>query len=60
LDHAFSKYDERKTNEMRFFKVDHIFKISTRSCVYHTQFRQDHFGLLEDGAPEAPKNVGAS
>jgi hypothetical protein len=27
--------------------------------VAHTQFRQDHFGLPEDGAPEAPKHVGA-
>jgi hypothetical protein len=28
--------------------------------VAYTQFRQDHFGLPEDGAPEAPKHVGAS
>jgi hypothetical protein len=46
LDRAFSKYDERKTNEMHFSK--------------YTQFRQDHFGLPEDGAPEAPKHAGAS
>jgi hypothetical protein len=25
-----------------------------------TQFRQDRFGLPEDGAPGAPKHVGAS
>jgi hypothetical protein len=28
--------------------------------VAYTQFRQDHFGLREDGAPESPKHVGAS
>jgi hypothetical protein len=27
--------------------------------VAYTQFWQDHFGLPEDGAPEAPKHVGA-
>jgi hypothetical protein len=35
----------------------HIFGIYD---VAYTQFRQDHFGLPEDGAPEAPKHVGAS
>jgi hypothetical protein len=28
--------------------------------VAYTQFRQDHFRLPDDGAPEAPKHVGAS
>jgi hypothetical protein len=28
--------------------------------VTYTQFRQDHFGLPADGAPVAPKHVGAS
>jgi hypothetical protein len=28
--------------------------------VAYTQFRQDQFGLPENGAPEAPKHVGAS
>jgi hypothetical protein len=28
--------------------------------VAYTQFRQVHFGLPEDGAPAAPKHVGAS
>jgi hypothetical protein len=28
--------------------------------VAYTQFRQNHFGLPEDGAPEAPKHIGAS
>jgi hypothetical protein len=28
--------------------------------VAYSQFRQDHFGLPENGAPEAPKHVGAS
>jgi hypothetical protein len=26
----------------------------------YTLFRQDHFGLPEDGAPEAPKHLGTS
>jgi hypothetical protein len=28
--------------------------------VAYTQLRQNHFGLPEDGASEAPKHVGAS
>jgi hypothetical protein len=28
--------------------------------VAYTNFRQDHFGFPEDGAPEAPKHVGTS
>jgi hypothetical protein len=35
------------------------FNFSTYDVAY-TQFRQDHFGLPVDGAPEAPKHVGAS
>jgi hypothetical protein len=79
-------YDQTKTNEMHFFKVNHVFKILTRSYMFrrlrisvfrvpkvilpklcvcyiitaYTQFRQDYFGLPEDGAPEAPKHVGVS
>jgi hypothetical protein len=86
----FSKYDERKTNEMHFFKVNHIFRIpflllhvsALQECrlqgaqrilmklcvcyvishaydVAYAQLRQESFGLPKDGAPAAPKHVGA-
>jgi hypothetical protein len=50
LDHAFSNYDERKTYEMHF-QINHIFRIRRLSS--------GSFGLSEDGAPAAPKHVGA-
>jgi hypothetical protein len=44
-----------------FLKVYHIYIVLILAYdVACTQFRQDHFGLPEDGAPEAPKHVGAS
>jgi hypothetical protein len=42
-----------------FSRCISFFNFSTYNVAY-TQFRQDHFGLPEDGAPEAPKLVGAS
>jgi hypothetical protein len=41
------QYDERKPMEC-IFKVNHIFRISS-----------GYFGLPKDGAPAAPKQVGA-
>jgi hypothetical protein len=42
-----------------FLRCTSCFNFSTYNVAY-TQLRQDHFGLPEDGAPEAPKHVGAS
>jgi hypothetical protein len=69
-----ASFDERKTNEMRLFKVDHIYNINVLLHVSTPQVRHLQGAendpaeivymlphkLPEDGAPEAPKHVGAS
>jgi hypothetical protein len=48
--------------DITFFMYSHgvYLVLNLAYDVAYTQFRQDHFGLLEDGAPEAPKHVGVS
>jgi hypothetical protein len=50
------------TTDITFFIYSHgVYLVLILAYdVAYTQFRQDHFGLPEDGAPEAPKHVGAS